>query len=327
MIEDNNNNNIQKRTNPYLSEDTSNKRCENQTLNKFNYHDQHKTNSDNHSNQSKNTNPKQSQDKFIYGNYANYYKLRRSTTDPFDVRLSLLEKSMFENKKILDIGCNSGNVTIVIGKYCKPQHILGVDIDEQLINKANSLLKTVYSLQKQDEDDNGNAISGVEKIMEDINFRAHYFPKSMSSMFGYLPSAVPPTFKTNHFPFNISFKTGNWLEMDTIENQYDIILAFSITKWIQLHNGDEGIKLFFQKIYKSLNDGGILVLEPQNFATYGKRAKLSKEMKEILENIKLRPEDYHDFLLKEIGFSEFKSFGTTNADSKGFDRPLTLYFK
>ncbi|CAO3653075.1 unnamed protein product [Cunninghamella echinulata] len=230
MIEnsDTNNNNIQKRSNPYLPDTSSNKRHETYLLNTSTSHYQNTLNKTNNtlSDNTKNstTQSKLPQDKFIYGNYANYYKSRRNTTDHHDIRLSLLEKSMFKNKKVLDIGCNSGNVTMVIGKYCKPQHILGVDIDEQLINKANSLLKTVYSLQKKDADDDNNEENN--KILTDINFRTHYFPKSMTSMFGYLPTATPPTFKSTQFPFNISFKTAL-----VLQNGYSYIMGIKASSY------------------------------------------------------------------------------------------------
>jgi 7SK snRNA methylphosphate capping enzyme len=47
----------------------------------------------------------------------------------------------------------------------------------------------------------------------------------------------------------------------------------SITKWIQLHNGDKGLKTFFRKVYDSLTPGGTFVLEPQDFETFQRRAK------------------------------------------------------
>ena len=47
----------------------------------------------------------------------------------------------------------------------------------------------------------------------------------------------------------------------------------SITKWIQLHGGDKGLKSFFKKVYDSLLPGGTFVLEPQEFQTFHKRAK------------------------------------------------------
>lgn len=46
-------------------------------------------------------------------------------------------KELFENKKVLDIGCNSGFITIEIAKLFHPISILGIDIDAGLIGEYN----------------------------------------------------------------------------------------------------------------------------------------------------------------------------------------------
>jgi len=50
---------------------------------------------------------------FQYGNYPDYYDYRTKGLDP---RINALKKEWFENKKCLDIGCNSGKFTIDVGK-------------------------------------------------------------------------------------------------------------------------------------------------------------------------------------------------------------------
>ena len=59
------------------------------------------------------------------------------------------------------------------------------------------------------------------------------------------------------------------------KSEYDFVLALSITKWIHLNNGDEGVKRFFKKIYLNLNINGSLLLEPQSWTSYRKKAKLN----------------------------------------------------
>ncbi|KAI8098921.1 Bicoid-interacting protein 3-domain-containing protein [Halteromyces radiatus] len=263
-------------------------------------------------------------EKYIYGNYTNYYKTRRNDANKLDPRLSLLNTSLFKDKNVLDIGCNSGNITIVIGQQCKPRHILGVDIDDRLIAQARTLLRTTYSLQQPniniDNDDS-------KPLSVDVKLQTHYFPRSMVTMFGFMSTNMPPSYKNHDFPYNTSFQEGDWLNMDIKENEYDTILALSITKWIQLHRGDQGIKDFFQRVYQSLKPGGVLVLEPQTFKSYERRAKGSEEMTDILDKIKFKPEDYDDYLMKEVGFKVVTPLGTPNTDSKGFSRPLYLYTK
>jgi 7SK snRNA methylphosphate capping enzyme len=45
---------------------------------------------------------------------------------------------------------------------------------------------------------------------------------------------------------------------------------FSLSKWIHVHNGDEGLKKFFERVYAVLNPGGFFVLEPQSWESYAK---------------------------------------------------------
>ena len=63
--------------------------------------------------------------------------------------------------------------------------------------------------------------------------------------------------------------------VDSQTEEYDVILALSLTKWIHLNWGDVGIKRFFQKVYRHLRPGGRFILEPQPFSSYSKRKKLT----------------------------------------------------
>ena len=49
---------------------------------------------------------------------------------------------------------------------------------------------------------------------------------------------------------------------------------FSISKWIHLNSGDEGIIQFFNRVYSVLHPGGTFVLEPQEWETYSKAKRM-----------------------------------------------------
>ncbi|KAI8352493.1 Bicoid-interacting protein 3-domain-containing protein [Blakeslea trispora] len=254
--------------------------------------------------------------KYIYGNYQGYYTSRRklgnATLDP---RLDLLDESYFTGKHVLDIGCNSGNVTIALAKKYNVASIEGVDIDPILIQKAHVNLRKVYSLSHPNQ---STAI--------DLSLRFFYFPQSMTNMFGMLPNTLPPNhLKPMEFPFTVEFRAADWTE-SKVERTFDTILALSITKWIQLHGGDEGLKDFFRKIYDSLVPGGVFILEPQEFSTFQRRAKTIDPSKDVNE-LTFRPEDYDDFLLNQLGFKESRHLGIPEDKAKGFCRPVILYIK
>jgi 7SK snRNA methylphosphate capping enzyme len=71
----------------------------------------------------------------IFGNYMSYYS-KRKQAEGLDRRLTLLDKSWVANKRVLDVGCNSGKVTVDIAQHFQPYRCTGVDIDHQLVSLA-----------------------------------------------------------------------------------------------------------------------------------------------------------------------------------------------
>lgn len=48
----------------------------------------------------------------------------------------------------------------------------------------------------------------------------------------------------------VTFKCGNWLDMGCAANKFGVVTCFSITKWIHLNWGDDGIMKLFHKLYR-----------------------------------------------------------------------------
>lgn len=68
---------------------------------------------------------------------------------------------------------------------------------------------------------------------------------------------------------------GNDTDLDNIKAEYDTIIAFSVTKWVHLNFGDEGLKRFFKRLYRALHQGGRLVLEPQPWSSYRLKRRMT----------------------------------------------------
>jgi len=105
---------------------------------------------------------------------------------------------------------------------------------------------------------------------------------------------------------------------------YDVVIAFSLSKWIHLHHGDSGLIRFFERVYSVLNPDGTFVLEPQSWDSYTKAKKMDPMLKENAKNLKLRPDDFRSILLN-IGFGFLQTLGPVG--DGGFRRPLDLYKK
>jgi 2-polyprenyl-3-methyl-5-hydroxy-6-metoxy-1,4-benzoquinol methylase len=88
--------------------------------------------------------PNKNKQQFQFGNYQNYYYKRLGAGEQqTDFRLELLKAhpEFFRGKKVLDIGCNSGFITINFAKQFQPSAVLGIDIDGSLVDKARSELE------------------------------------------------------------------------------------------------------------------------------------------------------------------------------------------
>lgn len=112
------------------------------------------------------------------------------------------------------------------------------------------------------------------------------------------------------------------------QQQYDLIMCLSVTKWIHLNFGDVGLKTAFKRMFNHLRPGGKLILEAQNWASYKKKKKLTDTVFDNYKNIEFFPNRFHDYLLSpEVGFSHSYPLGIPRHLSKGFRRPIQLYVK
>ena len=99
--------------------------------------------------------------------------------------------------------------------------------------------------------------------------------------------------------------------------EFDTIMLLSTTKWIHLNFGDDGLKRVFRRIYAQLRPGkyrlslpsdigffyslgGTFILEAQSFSTYKKKKRLTETIFNNYKNIKMKPENFTDFLLHEV---------------------------
>ncbi|KIK55044.1 hypothetical protein GYMLUDRAFT_76790 [Collybiopsis luxurians FD-317 M1] len=266
-----------------------------------------------------------------HGNYYGYYLKRPSVTDP---RLALLPEDTFDGKKVLDIGCNEGWVTCEIAQAWGAHKVVGVDIDDTLIRAAWKRRQAVWSMQKPYDPPSELGETGNKEDLNSIQVETtglarpqlNYFPASLQHSFGPLPIPPSQTRGKHIFPHNVSFRTADWTKEEIVEDAdgYDVVVAFSISKWIHANGGDEGLRAFFQRIYSVLNPGGVFVLEPQEWEGYKKVRRMNDSLRDTVQNLKLRPSNFES-MLESLGFGPARHLGTTGEG--GFHRTVDMYIK
>eukprot|EP01114_Cavostelium_apophysatum_P017915 TRINITY_DN5419_c0_g1_i1.p1 TRINITY_DN5419_c0_g1~~TRINITY_DN5419_c0_g1_i1.p1 ORF type:complete len:315 (+),score=81.78 TRINITY_DN5419_c0_g1_i1:116-1060(+) len=251
---------------------------------------------------------KENYELYQYGNYKRYYGYRQKN----DERMAVFKREWFEGKTCLDIGCNTGKVTMDVARRMRPDSMLGIDIDSSLIEMAERELRN-----KRD------------KSMKKKPWVPKDFPISLKLTYGPI----------GKFPDNVSFRSGNIVDMQMEEKQqYDLVSCLSTTKWIHLNWGDEGVRKLFHRIWNLLRPGGYFLLEPQLFKSYKKKGNhLTKEIRENLQNIQFKPEDFIAYLTQPVqsgdksdpsrGAFELKETIQLESEAKGFQRPLYLLVK
>ncbi|TDH70226.1 hypothetical protein CCR75_003974 [Bremia lactucae] len=285
------------------------------------------------------------------GNFRSYYSYRLGQKHQGeledDPRLAALDISWFQNKRGLDVGCNSGELTIAVAKNLEPSYLLGVDIDAQLISRAREYLKDLLrqehiekayksiSGSAKQEDELTKCVSiatsqGNETTKEKSNNITSTFADEMPMSFKLwkppmqiIPRTIGKAVVGASFPLNVIFKREDIVVDSHAGKDYDFI-TFSVSKWIHLFHGDDGIKKVFGKIYNLLTPGGRLILEPQPWKSYHKRKFTSEITAANYSKIQLRPKDFPKYLIESVGFRSCDFLEVCQTSSKGFRRPVYL---
>ncbi|PNF16503.1 hypothetical protein B7P43_G07788 [Cryptotermes secundus] len=282
---------------------------------------------------------------FQYGNYLKYYGYRNPQHE-VDIRLKYLEKrkELFQDKDVLDIGCNIGHVTLIVARDFKARSVVGLDIDRKLIAIARKNVRHYVNYADSPPNDEpggggggGGGIGGSDGGEQERSSDSKFFPISLPILYG--PVDIPsfshgqsPS-ASKKFPHNVTFVQGNYVvESDALlateQPQFDVILCLSITKWLHLNWGDAGLKQAFRRMYLQLRPGGHLILEPQAWESYKKKKNLTETIFKNYNSIEFLPQKFTEYLLSsEVGFTQCEVIGTPFHQSKGFQRPIQLFTK
>ncbi|KAL3148854.1 hypothetical protein ABBQ32_001728 [Trebouxia sp. C0010 RCD-2024] len=247
---------------------------------------------------------------FLHGNYNRYYGYRLGAALDEDPRVQVLDRRWFHGKRCLDIGCNEGVVTLAAVHRFAPLSMLGVDIDSELIKAA------CRALAKQ----RGEASSLHQRFMRhDASLQLADRPAAQRKAAAAAVRAYA----------NVWFKCEDFASSKHTPQSLDTILCLSVTKWVHLNQGDEGLKRLFAKVKEALVPGGWFILEPQPWRSY-KQARRKQDMSAApfgrLDLLQLRPEGFVEYLQQALGFVLVRELHVARS-SAGFNRPMYLFQK
>ena len=127
---------------------------------------------------------KKKEKRFVHGNYNRYYGYRNPAQER-DVRLNIFRQEWFEDKDVLDVGCNVGLVTLAIAKDFSPRRITGIDIDGNLVGVARK-----------------NTRYFISEHLADVK----NYPRNMPSTYGPICAPILSRADRPGFPDNINFQ-------------------------------------------------------------------------------------------------------------------------
>eukprot|EP01006_Ploeotia_vitrea_P020368 TRINITY_DN52635_c0_g1_i1.p1 TRINITY_DN52635_c0_g1~~TRINITY_DN52635_c0_g1_i1.p1 ORF type:complete len:201 (+),score=19.61 TRINITY_DN52635_c0_g1_i1:585-1187(+) len=198
-----------------------------------------------------------------------------------------------------------------MGQKFNCMSVLGIDIDEKLIENANDELKNVINL------------------MDPLDV-----PLSARLAHGVLEegSVTREALKRNRVVRNVQFQALNWTAEDwerPAQSPFDVVTCLSVSKWIHLNSGDNGLVKAFKRMFDVLNPGGVLFLEPQPWQSYRKIVFDPKQL-EHFKAAKLRP-PFTETVVK-VGFVHIDTLAAPKAQQSkkgnvGFCRDVYVFKK
>jgi hypothetical protein len=115
--------------------------------------------------------------------------------------------------------------------------------------------------------------------------------------------------------------------LPTVRKQptFDTVTCMSVTKWIHLNFGDEGILAAFKRLQQLVRVGGYLIIEIQDWKSYRKKKDMTESTAENFEKLKLRPHQFAGILAERYYFKLITEITPENSVSKGFARPISVF--
>ena len=171
---------------------------------------------------------------YTSGSYDPYYHLRYMRVAEIDVRLAMILETFgsffFVQKRVLEIGCNSGFIVFYIGAYLRASHVTGVDIDSSIILKNTSQLRKFKHDGINVCPRNPTKDDTFPEILLKRNGPAPYCNKPWRIDNKFTAPAAPQHGALT-FPFNVEFQWADYSIPQPV-GLYDVVICFKTAKYV-----------------------------------------------------------------------------------------------
>lgn len=263
-----------------------------------------------------------------YGNYRGYYAFRLQRAGfSSDPRLGALRREWFAGRRVVDVGCNEGLVSLHVAEALGAAAVLGVDIDEDLVQRAFDHKRARMSQAQQGgeaeqrSEAGAGAGSGAGQGNTSLMWQRLDVGGVGASGGGGAAAggaAAAPGNATMRLRA-VRFRCEDFATTPADPCSADVVLALSVSKWIHMHHGDAGLKRAFAKMFDMLAPGGKLVLEPQPWKSYQQYFKLTPHIrattsdKKLGDKLLLRPGKFQAYLTETVGFERVEVIAPESA--------------
>jgi 7SK snRNA methylphosphate capping enzyme len=207
------------------------------------------------------------------GNFNSYYGYRRASATAgdglqvgarvapgvwHDPRLELLGPEWFAGRRVLDVGCNAGYLTLSMAHRFGAASMLGIDCDADVVAQARRVKRGIAFPP-------GPPPAGAPPR-----------PRVYFQVVDAVPAlaAAAAALRRQDAGEEAAAEGGDAGAGGLPGGRFDVISLFSVTKWIHLRHGDAGLAGLLANCAVLLREGGVLLVEPQPWKSYRKRRNL-----------------------------------------------------
>lgn len=246
------------------------------------------------------------------GNFDNCLWKNMKIKD-FDEIFGMMQtySQLFNGGTVLDVGCGDGQLVLLFSLKFKPNKIIGIDISKNCLMKAselkNRVLEPEFCSKTSEEIEITRFMAKCPSNLIQTNKVKYFDPVFRNSFIRDFRKFTESRLTKNEalkLKKSILFKMSNIFNY-TESYKFSAIICLSITKWIGLNFGIEGMRKLFGKLKSLLEYKGVLVIDEPSVASVKKTIKNHKNHKfNMLETglqniVKVLTDEYQFVVIKE----------------------------